>query len=155
MTGTGLAIAATDLFVSATAALLVVLAIMRPVPPVELPIQSDLVAHCTMDASSMPVTLEISVPGNAGDVTPFQVSDPSQMAQVPGALGLPPRLFYMIALSPNGQGKLLSDCVAWARDTLVREHNAGMFQPGPANNATPTRAIFTLAIAAQTGAQAP
>ncbi|MEL6958744.1 MAG: hypothetical protein AAGL89_07325 [Pseudomonadota bacterium] len=55
----GSGIVMTDLFISATAALLLVLAVARPSPPVALPVQADLSVTC--------------VPTDAGSVA-FQVS---------------------------------------------------------------------------------
>ena len=155
MTGAGLNIAATDLFISATAALLVVLAVLRPTPPVELPIQADLEGYCTLDVEARPVTLVLGVPGHAVDAAPLSVREPAELAQAPTLLDLAPGLFYMIALVPGRDGRLLSDCLTWVRDDLVRAHNASMLQPELSSTAAGTRAIFTLAPTIPTRTEAP
>lgn len=155
MTGAGLNIAATDLFISATAALLVVLAVLRPMPPVDLPTQADLVGHCTMDAEARPVALTLGVPEREVAPPHIEVHNPAELAQAPRTLGLAPRLFYVIALVPDAGGRLASDCLRWVRDDLVRPHNSRMSLSEPANSALGTRAIFTLVPTVPSSAEAP
>lgn len=138
-------IAMTDLFISATAALLIVLAISRPQPPQELPIQADLLARCVMDADA-PVALEITRAAMIGedapvDETQARVDAPGGLAAVPEELSLSPGLFYMIALVPDAAGVLRSDCFHWARDEIVRAYNDTLSDRSEEGE---TGALFTL-----------
>ncbi|WP_428925337.1 hypothetical protein [Marinibacterium sp. SX1] len=123
----------TDLFISASAALMLVLAVLRPDPPVAPPIQADITAWCTT-AGQRPALLVETDP-------PILVQGPADLAALPGRMGLDPRLFYTLALAGSPDRPLPASCLAWATRDLVRALNADIARPdhtGPA-------AIFSLA----------
>jgi hypothetical protein len=129
-------IAMTDLFLSATAALLIVLAVLRPTPPVTLPIQADLVARCTLETNGV----EVFDPRQT-DRPAILIDRTRALSSVPERLGLAPKLFYTIALSdPQG---VSADCAQTVLNGYVRAHNEAVQSLNPGTKAS--RAIFTLA----------
>ncbi|MGR3804780.1 hypothetical protein [Marinibacterium profundimaris] len=115
-------IALTDLFVSASAALMLVLAVLRPDPPVTTPLQADITAHCT-ETGGLPA---LEIPGDP----PILVESPADLAALPARLDLPPRMFYALALA-GGPGRTVpASCLAWASADLVRALNRQVASPG-------------------------
>ena len=124
----GVGLVMTDLFVSAAAALMMVLAITRPTPEIPLPIQADLIAACpplgtdyTLD--SQPV-MTVSLPPSHGAVSMpvTTVSRYEEIWALPAKFGLPPRLFYTIALSDDVT-PLTAACADWVLNALIRTAN--------------------------------
>ncbi|MBB95901.1 MAG: hypothetical protein CML68_15070 [Rhodobacteraceae bacterium] len=126
-------IAMTDLFVSASAALMLVLAVLRPDPPVTTPLQADITAHCT-ETGGRPALV---VPGD----TPVILQGPADLAALPARLGLPPRLFYALALAGGPGHPIPASCLSWAATDLVRALNTQVARPDYAG----PPAIFSLA----------
>ncbi|MEM8729471.1 MAG: hypothetical protein AAGF79_06085 [Pseudomonadota bacterium] len=128
-----LGIAMTDLFVSAAAALMLVLAVLRPDPPVHTPVQADITAIC-IEQGERPALQVMADP-------PVILATPQDLAALPEALGLPPRLFYGLAIA-GGPGQPISTaCLSWASRDLVRALNADVARP----DYTGPPAIFSLA----------
>lgn len=141
MTAAGMA--ATDVFLAATAALLLVLAVSAPNRPLRLPIQADLLAMC--DAFSVPPVLVLrgAQPPEDGAAWPeIELKSPSDLVDAPAQLGLDARLQYAVALIPDADGVLPMTCVVFLRNDLIRTHNASLSQPdgrGP---------VYTLSVVA-------
>lgn len=125
-------IAMTDLFVSASAALMLVLAVLRPDPPVTPPIQADITAYCTETGGHPALLVE-------GD-RPLLLESPEDLAALPARLDLVPRLFYSIAIAGDANHPIPASCLAWASTDLVRALNADVARPGYAG----PPAIFSL-----------
>lgn len=115
-------IAMTDLFVSASAALMLVLAVLRPDPPVVTPIQADITAHCT-ESGGLPA---LAIPADP----PILIESPADLAALPARLGLPPRLFYTLALAGGPGHPVSASCLTWATTDLVRALNTEIARPG-------------------------
>jgi hypothetical protein len=125
--GTGIDLVMTDLFVSASAALMMVLAISRPTPDVPLPIQADLIATCPSASTILSSDTEQPAlhvfPSNAPtDMDRVSASDPESLWGLPQFFDLPPRLFYTIALK-DGAEPVTSACANWALNDIVRAAN--------------------------------
>ena len=127
-----LGLAMTDLFVSASAALMLVLAVLRPDPPVTVPLQADITAFCT-EIGGRPALIVDGPPS-------VTLTAPDDLAALPGRLGLPLRLFYSIALAGAPGRPLPAACLSWATTDLVRAHNATVARPDYAG----PPAIFSL-----------
>ena len=74
--------AMTDLFVSASAALMLVLAVLRPDPPVVTPIQADITAHCT-ESGGLPA---LTIPADP----PILIERPIAFSTGRAVIGRPP-----------------------------------------------------------------
>ena len=118
----------TDLFVCATAALLIVLAVAGPTPPQYLPIQADLSARClpapaAQDVESNRTALFFDGLNNSAPGTGVPVKSFKEMKHVPSLVGLPPQLFYSIAVVRASDDPVSVECLGWIRRDLVRAHN--------------------------------
>lgn len=127
----GFGIVITDLFVSATAVLLLVLAVARPTPPQALPIQADLLAGCspssvTGSESETPIAVFHANGGNSSPGEGIPVKSAEEMSLVPGLLGLPARLFYSIAIVGQPDAPVTADCLERVSRQLVRAHNEAL-----------------------------
>lgn len=117
----------TDLFVSAAAALMMILAISRPTPDIPLPIQADMFGTCPeastilTEAGDRPA-LSVTRATQPGTVDPVLVPTPEDLWTLPARLGLQPRLFYTIALI-EGPAPVTAACADWALNQLVRTAN--------------------------------
>lgn len=143
MTAQGLA--ATDVFLAATGALLLVLAIAAPYQPQRLQIQADIVATC--NAASEPPILTVWATAGTIETDEYSQIALEGLADLPGRLGLTPRLQYTVALVPDAAGTLPMACVSHLRDGLLRPHNASLSRPdalGP---------VYTLSVVTHIGDQ--
>lgn len=120
---TGLGIVMTDLFISASAALLMVIAVLRTTPPIPVPIQADIVATCPPAAilSAREPVMSMRPGGREGAT--IKVGGPGDLASLPADLGLRPRLFYSIGVIAGEGAPLSAACLRWAQDSLVRTYN--------------------------------
>lgn len=128
------AIAITDLFLSATAALLIVLALARPDSPVPVPIQADLVAFCpeenSRQASMLLVAAQSSIAAKseglvlAGPKT--QLSKPEELVIVFQELGLAADYFFNIALVGAVDRPVTIDCIRFLNRSIVDAHNQSL-----------------------------
>ncbi|MGR3492197.1 MAG: hypothetical protein ACU0DW_09075 [Shimia sp.] len=112
MTG-GAAIAMTDVIISATAALLIGLALAANERPQPMPVQADLRIFCEGDAVMV------------GDGTRAIPVTAATLGTAPPAFELPPRLFYSLALVPGPEG-LGTECLSRVQRDVVRGWNDGL-----------------------------
>jgi hypothetical protein len=147
----------TDLFVSAAAALMMILAITRPTPDIPLPIQADFIATCpgpamiVTDSGDRPALSVTDADASTANAHVL-VASPEDLWALPARFGMEPRLFYTIALT-SGDEALTAACANWALNDLVRTANMNAdtaSNPG----ATNAPAIFGLElVTAPRGAQ--
>lgn len=131
----------TDLFVSATASLLVVLTLVRPTPPLPMPIQADLLAFCPPDPKGTIVFVAAARPAGPR----FAVAQPDDLAAAPARLGLKPALLYAVAVTSESGAGVDAACFARVRDDLVRARNSTVAAAD--RKAAGPRAIFAAALA--------
>ena len=141
----GFGIVMTDLFISSTAALLIVLAVSKPTPINALPIQADLVATCHRSVASDSEWYAVFRAGHdaARDDEGIVVKTPQEMAEAPTQLGLQARLFYSVALAIGAHEQAFGECLHWFTYDLVRAHNTSLSEPrngGPVGS----RAVFAV-----------
>ena len=139
--GEGTGIVMTDLFISATAALLLCLAVSRPTPVVPLPIQADLVLVCpVLNYAKAPFVMSRASDPNGISV---EVGSPEDLAKAPKALELPPSLFRTIAVMATAQRPVSATCLRRLTDDVVRVHNSRLATT-PATDGL-SRAVFAVA----------
>lgn len=114
-----------DLFISATAALLIVLALAQPFKPRELPIQADLIAHCPADETPQD-QYSIAVQSATQPEPHVSVSEATDLGTLPGALLLQPRLFYSVALVEAKGHPLTPTCLKWVQQKLIKPWNKAL-----------------------------
>ena len=146
MIGGAFNISVTDLFIAATASLLVILALSRPNPPIDLPVQADLVASCAIHEAGEPEALVMRLADSSAETEAIaRIHDSDELSDFAAHPELPPRLLYVIALVPAEDGTLAASCLQWARDDIVRTHNAAERVRSDRNpTAQPDPAIFAL-----------
>jgi hypothetical protein len=147
----GLETVMTDLFVSAGATLLIVLAVTREVPEDVLPVQADLVATCppSEDIARGDGTLLVRAGGASETAQPIPVEGVAQMAVLPAALGMPARTFYTITLTSDA-APVTAACLDWVQEDLVRAHNAALASDIPRGGARPVYALGAVGSTTQT-----
>jgi hypothetical protein len=130
--GGALMLAMTDLFVSATATLLVVLALASPYPPKPFPVQADLVMLCPESGSA---TKEfVLFPASAvtfrekgGTLRPVTtihfVRNHRELSRIVSAMKLPAKHMLTIALAPSTGRPLTANCFATVSRQLVSRYN--------------------------------
>ena len=139
--------AMTDLFISATAALLIVLAVSQPHEPQPLPVQADIIAFCPVEPAENDANTTLSVmfqPAAQPGTEPREVTRFAEMAGLPEALGLDPQPYYSIAVVPDSDGRLTGACFGQVSQGFAREHNAALDQL-ERNDPMP-RAIFVVSL---------
>lgn len=124
---TGIGLVMTDLFVSAAAALMMIIAITKPSPDIPLPIQADLIATCPsamqlLSEASEQAALSVLPATPAEGIDPFLAKTPEDLWDLPEAFGLFPQLFYTIALV-DGVEPVTAACADWVLNDLVRSAN--------------------------------
>lgn len=101
----GSGIVMTDLFISATAALLLVLAVARPSPPVALPVQADLSVTCVRTTGGS-VVFQVSPFEPEGSEPPNEavhnVDTPQGFAKAVNDFSLQAHLLLKVALFDGG-----------------------------------------------------
>nr|VFJ90503.1 MAG: hypothetical protein BECKH772A_GA0070896_100229 [Candidatus Kentron sp. H]VFJ91680.1 MAG: hypothetical protein BECKH772B_GA0070898_100209 [Candidatus Kentron sp. H]VFJ98293.1 MAG: hypothetical protein BECKH772C_GA0070978_100209 [Candidatus Kentron sp. H] len=131
-TGGVLMLAMTDLFVSATATLLVVLTLASPDSPTPLLVQADLVMLCSEpDAGSAEFALfpasAVAFRKEAGTLRPgttiHTVSDQTGMARAVAAMELPAKPMLTVALAPAPDRPLTATCFATATMRLLSRYH--------------------------------
>ena len=148
--GASFGIVMTDLFLSATAALLVVLALANEIPATKIPIQADLISYCVTN-ETMHGDFELRLGKTLEGPFSYVVRTPKDLALAPVALGLPPRLYYTLALmSSNVAGDsskktFLADCAAWADRKIISKWNRNLNFTERGD--TVHRAVFGIALA--------
>jgi hypothetical protein len=135
----GFGIVMTDLFISATAALLMVLAVMRNHPPTPVPLQADILARCENGEGANPVLVMSKQGGDAR----FTIGKPEDLGAVPALLGLPARMIYMISLESGPDTPLATQCLRWAKFGIVKSWN-DLLRDTP-EDAPASHAIFMIA----------
>lgn len=137
----GFGIVMTDIFVAATAALLLTLAVARPEPPVSRPVQADLVVLCPRVEQGDFVLLAADTAKKARPPM-VAVTNPADLARAVEKLGLPPRMFYTIALAASPARPMQAECLRTFQRKIVDKHNQGVTRPGALSDG---RMIFGLA----------
>ncbi|MGR3466862.1 MAG: hypothetical protein ACU0CI_03210 [Shimia sp.] len=108
----------TDVIISATAALLIGLALAANETPQPMPVQADLRIFCAGE--------EVRI----GDGTRAIPITGATLGTAPPAFDLPPRLFYALALVPGPEG-LSPECLRRVQRDVVSAWNDGLNQrPG-------------------------
>ena len=140
----GLGVAMTDLFISAGAAIVMVIALSRPTPRVELPPQADIIATCPEASTFQGGDGAIVMRRDAADTTSaVPVVSPEDLAATPATLGLPARLFYTIALEDTPNQPVSAACLRWVQNDLIRAHHRRLLERDPAYRTR--RCVFSLA----------
>ena len=117
----GVGLVMTDLFVSATAALLIVLAVARTSPPVPLPVQADVIATCITNEDGT-TFFEVSKSEGPPEMS-YQAQSSAEFAQSVVLLNLTPALFHTVAILPQVDRPLSAECISEFTVRIVREHN--------------------------------
>ncbi len=126
------AIVMTDLFISATAALLIVLAMARPQVPTDLPVQADILGFCPPMKKEQGYLIvsaaefdrqTATLPKTASQVV-VDALDAFELAV--SNLGFSQHLFYSIALVSGENRPLTPACVKHFSDVLVGKHNRSL-----------------------------
>lgn len=121
----------TDLFISATAALLLVLAVARPSPPVALPVQADMRAIC-YETTDGGVGFELAAFADAAppvseapvaDAPAMRIQTREDFARATRALQLSAQLFVKIALTSDAQGPAGPTCLRVFEQDIMRPLN--------------------------------
>ena len=137
------ALAMADLFISATAALLMVLAVSQPFEPLPLPIQADLLASCPENKDGAGKSAVIRPWGEtAGE--PREVRIAADLANAPAALGLPPKSYYLLAVVPGADGVIAGRCFSFVANDLVGRSNTGLDKL--ARNHDAPRSVFVISL---------
>lgn len=126
----GVMIAMTDLFVSATATLMVVLILSQTERPTPLPVQADLVAFCPTEEGEAFAVVPVSAVIVGADrlrtsmVDTLALSDATGLAAVLAKIaGAEPRSFYSIGLAGTAGRPVTAACISRLQNTIVRMHN--------------------------------
>lgn len=151
--GTGVSaaggMAMTDLFISATAALIMVLAVARPFEPVPLPVQADFLAFCVpMDETSgdqQQFDVMVHAFGSVPDAA-ITILEPADLAELPGAFDMKAQPYYSLAVTQAPMGEVVAArCLQQVLFDLTRPYNASLEHlPRRAPDA---RAIFIASLA--------
>ena len=107
----------TDLFIAATATILMLLAVLRETPDIPIMIQADLRMTCVAGGGFMLSRLD-------RDDTVISVTGAAQLGPAIASLDIRPRLFQTVALVPGPDG-LAANCLAQAQE-IVRSWNASL-----------------------------
>ncbi|MBL3560416.1 hypothetical protein [Rhodovulum sulfidophilum] len=107
----------TDLFLAATATILMLLAVLREAPDIPIPIQADLQMSCVVDGGFVLSRLDRDDPM-------ISVTEAAQLGPAVAALDIRPRLFQTVALVPGPDG-LSANCLAQAQK-IIRSWNASL-----------------------------
>lgn len=142
----------TDLFISATAALLLCLAVSRTTPDIPLPVQADLILSCPAPNSPMATPFLVVLAADPGGIV-ASVGNPDDLAAVPGVLGLPPALFRTIAVMGTASAPVSASCMRRLTEDIVRPHNARLAAKPPA--AGLSQAVFAVAPILPASAKGP
>ena len=127
--GTGIVM--TDLFISATAALLLCLAVSRTTPDVPLPVQADLILSCPAPGAPKATPFQVALASDP-DGPKVSVGTPDELAAVPGGLGLPPAMFRTIAVRATEAAPVSATCLRRLTEDIVRPHNSNLATKPPA-----------------------
>jgi len=139
--GEGTGIVMTDLFISATAALLLCLAVSRTTPDIPLPVQADLIALCPTPNSPDGTPYIVALASDPAGIS-AKVGSPEDLAAVPRLLGLPPALFRTIAVMATSASPVSATCVRRLTEDIVKPHNDQLAtEPAAAGS---SRAVFAV-----------
>jgi hypothetical protein len=122
-----LGIVLSDIFLTATAAILVLLVVLQDRPIVPVPIQADIVMSCLQDER-----YALAIPGQT-DTPPRIVSDLQDIGPVVLAIAPSPRIIQSVALVP-GQNGLSVPCID-AVQRAVRRWNLSLGETDEARSA--------------------
>jgi len=145
------AIAITDLFLSATAALLIVLALARPDVPQPIPVQAELIAFCPETNSNRSANIHI---GRVEDIRKSEenlshsgslarISKPEELGAGLRDLEVPAALFLNIALVSGPKRPISLDCIRFLERSIIGAHNQGLNTAPPD---APLKTIFATTI---------
>lgn len=129
-----------DLFISATAALLIVLALAQPYKPKEVPIQADLVAYCPPLDTPRPEYRILIHSANEPEAA-VSLHKSEELGGLPSGLLLEPRLFYSIALVEKKGHPLTPTCLKWVQQNLINPWNRSLQEKPPVQEGS--RAVFS------------
>jgi len=131
----------TDVFVSATAALLLCLAVSRTTPDVPLPVQADLILTCPAPDALKTTPFQVALASDPDGLT-APAGNPDELAAVPRVLGLPPSLFRTIAVRATEAAPVSVTCLRRLSEDVVRPHNARLATKPPATGLS--HAVFAV-----------
>ncbi len=122
--GSGFLVVVTDLFVSATATLLVVLALAKKQTPQSIPVQADLVAICPSKADGpFYMTTAALALKNGGPDSGRLVGRAKDLELLANLPGLFPAMLHIVALSGTISSPINAECLVRFRRDIVAAHN--------------------------------
>ena len=118
----GIGIAMTDLFISAAAALLLVLAILKPQPPTPLPIQSNAFVYCPVAEQTVAPSYRLQ---NTPDGTDefADITDPDMLHDALTAIGITGQLMVTLSIVGAPERPLTGTCLRDFTINFVRKAN--------------------------------
>lgn len=119
----GVGIVMTDVFVSATAALLMILAVARPSPPTPLPIQAEITVSC--ETSEQGDYVFQTWPTDIADTERRLINTPRDFAVAVKQMALPPALLYKVAVIANDHSTLPAGCLQAFKTIITWPLNRG------------------------------
>lgn len=105
----GVGIVMTDVFVSATAALLMVLAVARPSPPTPLPVQAEITVSC--ETSEQGDYVFHTWPTHIIDADRRPIMSPQDFAVAVLQMALPPALLHKVVVIGTNTSGLPAGCL--------------------------------------------
>lgn len=113
----GVGIVMTDVFVSATAALLMVLAVARPSPPTPLPIQAEITVSC--ETSNQGDFVFETWPTHIFDADRRPIMSPQDFAFAVRKMALPPALLYKVVVVGTETSGLSAGCLQALKTDII------------------------------------
>lgn len=113
----GVGIVMTDVFVSATAALLMVLAIARPAPPTPLPIQAEITVSC--ETSEQGEYVFQAWPTHILDAERRTILSPEDFAVAVQQMNLPKALLYKVVVIGKNVSGLPAGCLQAFKTAVI------------------------------------
>lgn len=107
----------TDVFVSATAALLMVLAVARPSPPTPLPIQADITVSC--ETSEQREYIFQAWPTHILDAVRHTILIPEDFAIAVQQMNLPKALLYRVVVIGTNTSGLPAGCLQAFKTAVI------------------------------------
>lgn len=132
----GLGIVMTDLFVSATAALMIVLSLLQTNPIARLPVQADLFARCSDENLTLALT-------DVKRTRIVLVEKAADLLKIPVELELPPQLHYSVAFQPGPNG-LFANCLEHATRRIFGVYNSELLPKVEAGQSRPVFSVIAV-----------
>ena len=145
MIGQASGLAMTDLFISATAALLTVLAVSQPFEPQPRPIQADLLATCPPETEEELVARALMRRADQSAVEAVSVARAADLSALPTELGLAAKPYYLLAVVRDSRGVISGRCYAFIAQELAKTRNSRL--DDIARDDTGPRAVFVVSLA--------